>query len=417
MMDKPRRVVLQWPRFGPYHVVRINAFARLAAYEGIQTVALETASEEQTYERLTRGAAPETGTETLFKSRAFEDLSPRAIRDAVFEALDRHNPDAVAINSYSLPDARASLAWCRRRRRIAVLMTDSKRDDAPRQYLRERLKSVIIRQFDAALVGGEPHRRYVSELGMDPGRIFTGCDAVDNAFFARAVALRPATPPTSLPGLDDARPFFLASARFIHRKNLIGLIDAFSEYRRSATSPWRLVILGDGSERPMIASRIGERGLQGDVCLPGFRSMEDTLFYYARAGAFVHPARADQWGLVVNEAMAAGLPVIVSIQSGCAEDLVVNGENGFRFDATEEGALTDLLGRISGPDVDRVTMGRRSQAIIADWGPDRFARELLRSIEAGRETSARRPGLEGRLVLSLLDRFARSVRSFHTVEA
>jgi 1,2-diacylglycerol 3-alpha-glucosyltransferase len=236
-------------------------------------------------------------------------------------------------------------------------------------------------------------------------------------YFSRAAEMRASATPSSLPGLGDPRPFFLASARFITRKNLIGLVNAFAKYRTKVPNPWRLVLLGDGEQRPEIESRIGALGLGDEVTLAGFCSMEETLSYYARAKVLVHASLADQWGLVVNEAMAAGLPVIVSNQSGCAEDLVVHGENGFRFNAEDEEVLAELLGRISGPGVDLDRMGRRSEEIVADWGPDRFAGELRRAIEAGRETSGRRPDLAGRLVLALLDRLARSVRSFHTVEA
>src|SRR5690606_25807623 len=93
--------------------------------------------------------------------------------------------DAVAIHSYSFPDARACLYWCRSNRRIAVMMNDSKEDDVPRSRPRERLKSLLVQQYDAALLAGTPHRAYFEKLGVPPEAIFYGYDVVDNDYFAR----------------------------------------------------------------------------------------------------------------------------------------------------------------------------------------------------------------------------------------
>ena len=77
--------------------------------------------------------------------------------------------------------------------------------------------------------------------------------------------------------------------------------------------------------------------------MPGFKQYDELPIYYGLAGAFIHASTTEQWGLVVNEAMAAGLPVIVSERCGCAPDLVENGRNGFTFDPYDVDALTHLM--------------------------------------------------------------------------
>ena len=137
--------------------------------------------------------------------------------------------------------------------------------------------------------------------------------------------------------------YFLASARFIEKKNLSGLLHAYAAYRRATPDdPWSLVVLGDGELRPELERLRGELGLDDVVSFPGYRSYQELPAYYGLASCFVHASTTEQWGLVVNEAMAAGLPVLVSNRCGCAanlvqEDGVQEGGNGFtsRSDETQ----------------------------------------------------------------------------------
>jgi glycosyltransferase involved in cell wall biosynthesis len=101
------------------------------------------------------------------------------------------------------------------------------------------------------------------------------------------------------------------------------------------------------------------------------------------AGAFGHAGTSEQWRLLVDEAMASGLPVLVSERCGCAHDLVKGGSNGFTFDPYDVDELAGLMQRVAAmTDERRRAMGRASQTIVADWGPDRFANGLMRAVEA-----------------------------------
>ena len=408
--------MVQWPRFGPYHLARLAAAHRYFAAHGAEVVGMETAGQDATYAWRVEAAETPFRRAQIFPTGRFEDLPPALVHDGVTKMLDRLAPDAVAINSYSLPDARACLAWCRRHRRTAIVMTDSKADDAPRIAWREHLKSLLVRQFDAALLAGTPQRAYFLDLGFPDDAIFLGYDVVDNDFFRKGADEARADPArgAGLPGLADARPFFLASGRFLPRKNFDGLLRAYARYRAEAGTPWRIVLLGDGPERARLEALVRDDGIEG-VTFAGFRQIEELPVYYGRAGAFVHPAYNDQWGLVVNEAMAAGLPVLVSERAGCAQDLVRDGENGFRFDPADPAALARLLARLAAPETDRAAMGRRSREIIARWSPERFAEGLHRAAEAGRDRARRGLHPAVAALLHALRLTARSTDSFHTV--
>src|SRR6185369_3826531 len=111
------------------------------------------------------------------------------------------------------------------------------------------------------------------------------------------------------------------------------LVQGYAKYRaKVGKSAWKLVLLGDGPTN--LIRLIADLELQDSVLLPGFKQYEELPTYYGLANAFVHASTSEPWGLVINEAVASGLPVIVSNRCGCAPELV-NG-NGFTFDPTNE---------------------------------------------------------------------------------
>ena len=409
MTPDVRHVCVQWPRLGPYHLARLRALHALLDARGGRLTALETSRADATYDwRLETEPVP-FGRVSALGDDAPEHAPPARTRRAVSDALDRVDPDAVAITSYSTPDAQAALAWCRRRRRPAVMLFDSRADDAPRVGWREAVKRTLVRQYDAALVAGTPQADYLTSLGMWPDSVFRPVDVVDNAFFARGAARALAEGALPHPG-----PYLLSVNRFLPRKNVDALVRAYARYRDHARAagraPWPLVLLGDGPGRP------GLERLAGDgVVFGGFQQARALPAWYAGAGLYVHPALSDPWGLVVNEAMAAGLPVLVSTGAGCALDLV--GGNGATFDPGDQIALADALVRLTGPNADRATMGARSREIIAGYTPQAFAEGLWAAVEAARAHADRPMSAGARLVLATLGVVARRHRAFHSVDA
>ena len=183
--------------------------------------------------------------------------------------------------------------------------------------------------------------------------------------------------------------YFLASARFIEKKNLVRLIRAYAQYRKLAVDrddrqwtmdkgPWDLVLLGDGPLRKTLDSQLSTLNLQGHVPLPGFRQYEELPVYYGLAKAFVHASTTEQWGLVVNEAIASSLPVVVSNRCGCVPE-VVQG-NGFTFDPMNEHELASrFLEMASLSDEDRKNLGDLSRTIAARFEPECFGQGLNRA--------------------------------------
>ncbi len=398
------RILLHWPSVGPYHTARVRG-VRSAMPAGTEAVILATAGQVEDRP----WAAPELPAgarlETAFPERNYPTLSRGEIKPRLREILDRWRPEVVAVSGYGMADSREVLRWANRHSVPSILMSETKADDAPRRWYRELAKRYYVRQFGAGLCGGTPHRQYLEELGMPPERIFIKYDVVDNERFAAKVAeyrTKRSKDEETKRQLEvggqrpefgrTAKPYFLASSRFIERKNLRRLIDAYAEYRRRfsnssratrhpSLSPWDLVLLGTGPLREQMMRHVEREDIEG-VNFAGFQQLEDLTGFYAGAGAFVHPALQEQWGLVVNEAMACGLPVLVSRTVGAAYDLVQDGVNGFRFDPRETGELSALLERVSAPDFPRAAFGEASRRIIADWTPEEFGENFRRAAEA-----------------------------------
>ena len=388
--SRPLTLAIHWEQFGPYHIARLQAAFETLQRQHVRVVGVETATWTDTY--LWKPIDDELPFEryVAFPDRQAQNLPSLAKWQGIWRLLDRLQPDMMAIPGFSTADALGALAWCRVHGRPTILMSESKWDDRQRFAWKEWVKARIVALYAAALCGGTPQKAYIERLGMNPDRVFAGYDVVDNGYFAvnsDQVRQDPARV-SHLPGLANLAPFFLASSRFIKRKNMALLIRAYSTYKQyhALSNPsqplWRLIILGDGEERPSLQALIAEEGLQDDVVLAGFRQIDELPAYYGRAGVFVHPPLVEQWGLVVNEALAAGLPVLVSKTTGCSTDLVVEGVNGFLFDPESVDDLSALLIKVSSGQVDLAGMSKAARQHIAQWGPERFADGLTQAVHA-----------------------------------
>ena len=172
---------------------------------------------------------------------------------------------------------------------------------------------------------------------------------------------------------------FIYIGRLIGIKNLPTLLDAFAQARQlaSAAPAWGLVLLGDGADRPALLGQGTRLGLADVVSIqapmPWYRVPE----LMALSNVLVLPSLSEPWGLVVNEAMVCGLPVLVSNQCGCVPDLVDDGQTGFVFDPNDVTALAGHMADFMNNRVDVPAMRAAAERRIAPYAPEAVAREML----------------------------------------
>ncbi len=413
-------IVLQaFLNYGPYHFARLTAAQSLAAGSGWEVVGLSMASHQADYTWQT-----DTGDIVITASPhlTLEQVPAKQWRTMLTPILDQVHPDVCAIAGYSHRAMLSLITLCGERDIPWILMSDSQEIDEVRRPCLEWTKSRLVRLASSGLVAGQPHLDYLAKLGLPATETSLGYDVVDNGYFARESAK---WREHSLPQSS----YFLASARFIPKKNLFRLLEAYSlasqPHTANGQSPWPLVLLGDGDLKSKLLAHAAKLGLkiiehspweletlnlkpatrasQPTVYFPGFRQIDELPRFYAHAGAFVHASTSEQWGLVVNEAMACGLPVIVSNRCGCAPDLVQDGVNGWTFDPYSVEALAPLMDRVSSlPETARTTLGEASRHIIAHWGPERFAKGLHEAAKRALATGPKRGSWLDRLLLRML---------------
>jgi 1,2-diacylglycerol 3-alpha-glucosyltransferase len=403
-MERKPAVAVVFHHIGPYHHARLNAAADRLSVTGIEWSA-------KGYDAWGAAATPaQYAKVSLFPEATDQSPGNAELRSAFWSALEQMNPDVVAVNGWNNFGSLIAANCCVRRGIPMIVMSESARQDEPRTWWKEVMKRRMVDLFSAALVGGQRHVDYLVELGMHPERVFIGYDVVDNDYFRQnAKEIRSqrweVRQKYALP-----ENYFLASARFIEKKNLPTLIQAYAEYRRrseiAAKAPWDLVLLGDGPLRETLNSQLSTLNLNEHVHLPGFKPYDELPVYYASANAFVHASTSEQWGLVVNEAIASGLPVIVSNRCGCAPELV-NG-NGFTFDPTNEDDLaTRLLETASSSDQERKRIGENSYRIAANFAPERFGEGLERATSVALGVPQKRFGIMDRALLLVAASYAR----------
>jgi len=374
------KLAIFWAFLQHYHCARIRALRVAASAQNADVLPVTLCSRGSIGH--TSDIAPDIASDLISLSddplRGGENS--RWAAEALISTFERHQPDVVAIVGYGSRVSRAALAWCRRRKRAAVLMMETQRSDLQRSPWRECYKSYVMRGFDAALVGGRTHAAYARELGMPAERIRTGYDVVDNEFWAqRAVNVRRSAQEIRRDRQLPKR-YFLAAGRFIGKKNFPGLLEAFERYCASPEGGkgWDLVLVGRGEQEARLRLAADSPVLRGRVHIRDYADAALMAEYYALSEAFVMPSsREEQWGLVVNEAMACGLPVFVSSVCGCAPDLVVENKTGFTFPPDDPAALAALFQAATRGDFSCPDMGREASRHIAGFSPRDFAEGLL----------------------------------------
>ena len=320
-------------KFGPYHLARFEALSRELDIWGIELCGVE---EKYEWKRQSRNPRILTLTDG-----AHENVGTVALVLAVFKCLRKLKPDVIFIPGYSEPACLAAALWgilCAGRN---ILMSDSTAIDRPRKRTVEMFKSFLVKNlFHGGFVSGKRALRYLTHLGMPHSKICLGYDAVDNDYFYQGCAICRRTSSPEASGVP--RHYFLCVARLAGEKNIELLLRSFFRYR-SRGGVWSLVVVGNGPlDRELKA--IAAKSEHGElVTFAGHKSSSEIIPYYAFASALILPSQSEPWGLVINEAMACGLPVIASQACGACDDLIVNGETGFVFDPRSDSELCEAM--------------------------------------------------------------------------
>jgi len=203
--------------------------------------------------------------------------------------------------------------------------------------------------------------------------------AVDNAYFAQRAEAAAATEPALRAELrlEPGRPIILFASKLQTRKHCNHLVQAYRNLLGKLPADPYLIIVGDGEERANLEQQCA--GLEG-VRFAGFQNQSILPAYFRLSDVFVLPSRHEPWGLIVNESMAAGCPVIVSTDVGSGPDLITNGNEGFIYPVGNVPALTTALTQVLANPETSAAMATSARRRIATWSFDQDIQGLRHAL-------------------------------------
>jgi glycosyltransferase involved in cell wall biosynthesis len=294
--------------------------------------------------------------------------------------LRRGRFDALWVHGYAHRGCLAGIAAAKSLNIPVMLRGESnllsETDDALKLGVKRIAMPALLRTIDAALAIGRLNREYYLHYGVEAGRIFPMPYAVDNEFF-RTAAERARPKREALRaelGLKSGRVVILFASKMQPHKRAADLLEAYARLSSDGVTepaPY-LVFAGDGEERASLERRARE--LKWDsIRFIGFRNQSELPGLYDLCDVFVLPSEHEPWGLVVNEAMNAGKPVVVSDRVGAGPDLIEDGVNGFVYPTRDVAALADCLRKPIDSPEHRAAMGARALESVArlDFNADR----------------------------------------------
>ena len=303
------------------------------------------------------------------------------VTPGIFAELRRERPDVVVVSGWSTFAAQAAIVWCRTRRVPYVLLVES-HDRGPRAGWRRTVKTAVVPRLveraAGVLVVGSLARDSMLDRGARPDRIGVFANTIDVAAFGASAALltgrRPELRAGFALGPDDVA--VLCVARLVPEKGLDTLIRAAA----AAGPPVTLLVVGDGAEWASLEQLARSLGVRATFA--GELHWEGIVEAYAASDVFALLSLQETWGVVVNEAAACGLPLVLSDRVGAAADLLRDGENGFLVPAGDVTAAAEALAAIAHDPELSARFGGRSLQIVAPWGYEASVESFVEIVAA-----------------------------------
>ena len=310
----------------------------------------------------------------LFPEGDMENISSIDARKRVLAELEKIKPDVVLAGSFAYPSGAAAINWSKNNNKSVVIFDDAKKEDVPRSYLVNLIKKVFYSNVDAILCPSSDWDDTFRYWRLKKDAVFYGVDVVDNAFWYEFQEEQLA--------IELPKQFFLCVGRQIPCKNFQMVIRAYQNI--ACNTDYHLVFVGDGEERVLL-ERLVDDTFCSKVHFFSFQDQKTLRQIYHNASFLILSSVSETWGLVVNEAMASGLPIIVSKQCGCASTLVKNSVNGFVFDANKQSELESILVKVFSLSQNELqSMKKQSLDIICNWDLDRFSCGAIDAIDYAR---------------------------------
>lgn len=295
----------------------------------------------------------------------------------LLKALATENADAIVMSGFSIGTTRLFLQSFIKKVNYIIWSGSVQQKGRNDSFLRRLQRRLISARATSFIAYGSLAKSYLEGLGADSKKIHVAINTVDTAFFSfETNNLRKVLP-------DGALKRFTYVGYLSARKNVLRLLELINELSRERKD-FVLDLIGDGEDKPNLEKFVQKHGLSEFVQFHGFKQKSELPAFFARSSGFLFQTDFDIWGLVLNEAMAAGLPCISSPNAGATSDLIKDGENGFVVDFKDkERAKEKIRWVLDHPEQAKI-MGQKAKEFIEKEASVRVsARGFVNSILQG----------------------------------
>lgn len=372
------KLVFVWDNFGPLHADRCNAVAK--RFEGRQQViGLEVAGLSNEYDWLPEGGV---------HFRKFTLVSGRSLKEIPFwqeyttilrACLSAGRGSKFFFSHYQRPAIFFVVVTLRFLARRVYTMGCSKFDDYPRYMSREFLKSLMYFPYNGVIASGDRSRDYMRFLGFPLHRIESGYNTVSLDRIRKVSGMPPA--PGGAPFRER---HFTIVARLVEKKNVSMALRAMKLYAEQVPNPRPLHVFGNGPLEAELRGQASKDGISRLVHFRGFLQTEEVSTGYGNSVALLLPSLEEQFGNVIPEAQAMGLPVVLSERCGGRDQLVRSGVNGFIVEPDNPEGLAYFMSLLSEDERLWRRMCLASQRFIQIGDSERFAEAVEALISPGR---------------------------------
>lgn len=321
----------------------------------------------------------------FFRNFTWDSFKPAICRmnpEVFFEVASRRY-DAVLLD-YATVSAWIAYVAARLTGRAIIMRAEA---DLNRPYrnrwtqLKERFLPSVLRRCDAVMYSCEKNQRYFRHFGVPEEKLFPLLSSVDNAYFKSLPELRDKRRSTlrQMYGIPQDAVVAMFCGRLIPRKRPLDLLKAYQKIASQCTDLW-LVYVGSGPLREAIEGKAISVGLDRILCT-GFRNHSELVAHYMMADFFVISSEWDPTPKALNEALASGLPSIVSTGVGQADDLVLDSVNGFVFRVGDTDQLARAMASLTEDPVLREEFSIKSHAAAAEWSPEQNVEGLIAALD------------------------------------
>lgn len=250
--------------------------------------------------------------------------------------LKKEKPDVIIVSGFSSATVKVFLYSIINRTPYIIWNGSIAKKGRKDSFIRKLQRSFLTRFASAFIAYGTKAKSYLISIGASEEKVFIATNTVDTSFFESETEKHRRTQ------VNDGIHHFVYLGYLVPRKNVGQLIE-IAKMLKAQRVDFCIDIIGDGESKNSLESMVKEYQLTDQVKFHGFKQKDELPPYFAKTKALLFQTDFDIWGLVLNEAMAAGVPCLSSVNAGASEDLIVNGENGYIVDYQNKAEIVEKI--------------------------------------------------------------------------